>query len=208
MSKDIVLNSIRRTGNTFFANAIELSYVANHVDWKKYRINSHMHNMFLHRIPQSSDFYQITNLRNPQDTIISNCLFVGDYTAIDMKSQDKIKDLCNHNIDSYNIFYSEWIKNKNSKIVLFEELVTDVNSVLKSIYYDLGLNYSSDINVSEVLEKTKKEDLVRNEGVFSGHLPRGAEDTLEYQTIKEFIINTDGYKKSVEIYEEIRGSVK
>jgi hypothetical protein len=184
MTKDIVLNSVRRTGNTFLANALELSYVANQVDWEKYKINSHMHNMFLHRIPQSSNFYQVTNLRNPEDTIISNCLFVGNYTGIDMKLESKVKPLCDHNIDSYNIFYSEWIKNKNSKIVMFEDIISDVNSVLRSMYSDLEIDYNYDIKVSEVIDKTKKEDLTRGEGVFSGHLPRGSQDTEEYRVIR------------------------
>ena len=208
MTKDVVLNSFRRTGNTFLSTALELSYFANNVDWKMYKINSHMHNKFLQRIPQSSSFYQVSILRNPEDTIISNCLYDGNYTSTDMLSEDGAEFLCNQTVISYNLFYTEWIKNKNSKMILFESLTSDINSVLNSIYFDLGLDYSKTITDLDIIDKIKFQDLTRGEGVFSGHIPRNSRDTGEYQNIKKSLLKLDSYKESMNIYKEILEELK
>jgi hypothetical protein len=203
MSKDVVLNSFRRTGNTFLSTALELSYFANNVDWQSYKINSHMHNLFLHRIPQSSNFYQVTLLRNPEDTIISNALYDGKYTSTDMFSEKSVESLCNQTVISYNRFYTEWLNNKNSKMILFENLVNNVNLVLSSIYSDLGLSYDIEISSADVLDNVGIQDLKRNEGVFAGHTPRGSKDTPEYESVKKSLAKIDQYNESLSIYKKI-----
>lgn len=203
MIKNVVLNSFKRTGNTFLSNAIELSYFANDVNWEEYRINSHMHNMFVHRIPQSEDFYQVTMIRNPADTIVSAALFDGHYLSYDINSVEGVEFLCNQTVILYNLFYDEWLKNKNSKMIRFEDLTSDVNSVLKSIYSDLGIEYKNDIDSERVKNKIALSDSNTKENLFTGHIPRNVNSLAEYEKVKNCLLSLDKYKESVDIYEQI-----
>lgn len=207
MTKDIVINSFKRTGNTFLSNAIDLSFFENNVDWEHYRLTSHMHNLFLHRIPQSEDFYQITIVRNPAETIVSAALFDGHYIASDFDSVEAVNFLCNQTSILYNRFYSEWLKNKNSKMIRFEDLIKNINPVLKSIYGDLGLDYTNNISSERVTNNVASSDFNRKESIFTGHVPRGVDSLIEYETLKNTLLKSEIYKESVEIYNNVLGAL-
>lgn len=207
MTKDIVINSFKRTGNTFLSNAIDLSFFENNVDWEHYRLTSHMHNLFLHRIPQSKDFYQITIVRNPAETIVSAALFDGHYIASDFDSVEAVNFLCNQTSILYNRFYSEWLKNKNSKMIRFEDLIKNINPVLKSIYGDLGLDYTNNISSERVTNNVASSDFNRKESIFTGHVPRGVDSLIEYETLKNTLLKSEIYKESVEIYNNVLGAL-
>lgn len=203
MIKDIIINSFKRTGNTFLSDALELSYFANNVDWEHYRITSHMHNMFVQRIPQSEDFYQLTMIRNPEDTILSAALFDGHYMASDFNSEEGVDFLCKQTSFLYNRFYDEWLKNKNARMIKFEDLTGDINSVLKLIYQDLGLSYENGVTDEGVKTKVRNSDSNRNETIFTAHLPRDIDNLKEYERLRESLLDLDVYKQSLEIYNNV-----
>ncbi len=207
ITKDIVINSFKRTGNTFLSNAIELSYIENKIEWDNYRLTTHMHNMFVQRIPQSEDFYQMTIIRDPLETIVSAALFDGHYMASDFDSVEGVNFLANQTAILYNRFYGEWLNYKNAKMIKFEDLTNDINSVLSSIYADLELTYLNPVSDENIKNKVAFYDSNRKESVYTGHVPRNVSELKEYGRVKEALIVSELYKQSVEIYNNVLGAL-
>jgi hypothetical protein len=184
MIKEVVLNSFKRTGNTFLSNAISMSFFANDISLEDYRVSSHIHDRFIHKIPQSEDFYQISVIRKPEDTIISASLFDGYFQQSNFNSEAHVEFLSNNTCRLYNLFYSEWLINKNAKMIKFEDLINDVNSVLKTIYSDLGLVHKNEVDNEKIKNEILLSDSQRKENVFTRHLPRDSNETPEYKNIR------------------------
>jgi hypothetical protein len=81
--------------------------------------------------------------------------------------------------------------------------VGDVNSVLKSIYIDLELDYKNDIVDEHIKKEISDQDLNSREVDLTAHLPRDVQSLLEYKKVEELVLTFNNYKESVEIYEKI-----
>jgi hypothetical protein len=203
MTKEVIINSYPRTGNTFMVYALRSAYELNSISWNEYPIIAHTHSRHMQRLENTKNFYQISAIRNPIDTICSYAVHSSFNDNKSLKIDENVANIVNHSLDSYLKFYSEWLMNKNARMINFDTLKDDASKIISVIFKDLDINYSNKINPESVLKTLQKFDMKNNSGIWTGHTPRLVESLDEYQIVKNFIVSTDEYENCLSLYKEI-----
>jgi hypothetical protein len=208
MIKEVVINSYPRTGNTFMSYALRSAYELNGVAWERYPIISHTHSKYLQRLKNDKNFYQISIVRNPIDTISSFVVHFSFSDGVDLQINENLVRMSSHCSRLYLEFYSEWLINKNATMISFEKMKDEPNKVINLIFDEIGLNYFKYIDPDHVLKTLRESDTESNSGIWTGHTPRDVESLKEYQIVKNFIISTDQYKECLDVYNKIMEELK
>lgn len=215
----IVLNSIPRCGNTFLAYSFEEALNRN-IDggtqafYKDANVLTHAHQPLLLKIPkEDTNVIQFTIFRDPIQQIPS--LFgLGRYRQSIILPQKLDRQKLNQDILSAIKEYATWtslyLENKNSNLILFEDLKNNINNVLEYMFNILGLDFKNTVDEEVIKNNMKSHDLqnMKNEELFfMGRLPRGFESTPEYIEIQTILkenrwINYN-FKQLVKQYSEI-----
>lgn len=181
MRKDIVFNSVPRSGNTF------LSVSVKHAIKKNISYNQTVKDLpgkfvvelgnsclvvypFFHlpvmlQLPQRKNFIQFTTIRDPLKTISSFTLhgLANIYTEkeiIDIfkNSSNIVAEHVNSHIIEYMEYLVEQLANKQAHLIIFEEMTNNIDKTLKYILSKLEINYINNVDVKEINEEIDRLD--------------------------------------------------
>jgi hypothetical protein len=194
-TKDILLNGMFRCGNTYLAIAFEEAMSINlptdfdfHSRW---HLHNHTHNSAMLKLNDpDNETIHFCIFRNPEQLIPSYFMF--HYSAeqiLELSDHDfvfKIRNAC----AEYNKYLKNQIKYGYATVILFEDIVNNIDSVLEKILNALEVDYVNKIDVKKVKESILMLDQDRykdtEEFYRNFHLPREE----KYPEIKNKVLST------------------
>lgn len=208
--KCIIINSLERTGGTFLSNLLSFYIESNRLD-EEVKLYSHMHDPFLHRVSDLKKDKMFSILRKPVDTICSIFL----YTSHLPKNIESIKDkdfekIISNIFDHYMMYYYEFLKNPISKMIIFENLTNDPESVIHNIFNDMGYDILINKDPQEILlEFSNNEDKLNVPPYFRYYPIRSALNDKESsykKTIIDYLNNHKTMALAEQLYLDVLGN--
>jgi hypothetical protein len=169
--KCIILNSLERTGGTFLSNLILFYIESNRLD-KEIKLYSHMHDPFLHRIKNLNKDKMFSILRKPSDTICSIFLHTSHLPKeTEYIGNNDFEKIIERAFDHYTMYYYEFLKNPISKIIVFEDLANNPESVIHNIFNEMGYSVSINRDPKELLLEFSNNENRLNMPIHHRHYP-------------------------------------
>lgn len=205
--KDVIFNSLPRSGNTFLATAFYKSMRGSQEGWglkDQYRILTHTHSSTLFYIPKRDDVFLFSVYRNPMQLIPSTVTLL----SLQGEGQEKYFDIfLEAAIEDCYDFMSKQLEYMNADIIMFKDLIMHTNDVIHYIYEKIGETYFGKIDPEEIKEEQRAEDKRKfaDETLYlvHAHTPRGIEKNELYQRAKkEYTLNEHAVELQ-EMYREI-----
>lgn len=214
----IVINSVPRSANTFFLYSLKEAFVLNVPEYYiTHSIKTHIHQPVLLRLPNSDSFVQYTMFRNV-DTIIPSMVihrlaerFLDEQNFLEnLKDDDLVEEIIEICITQYSNFLGEQLFHNNSNVLMFEDIVTDIHSVLEKVMSQVGARYTNKINVDDVKNIISKYDRM-GANFYSNnldmskmryHVPHNIENLPFYHDIVSKINNHKFYSALKDMYKE------
>jgi hypothetical protein len=194
-TKDILLNGMFRCANTYlslaFVEAVKKN-ISDEYDFNtKWHIHNHTHNASLLKLndPDNETIHFVI-FRNPEQLIPS--VFMFHYSSEEVKDlsdlefQQKIRNACSE----YHKYLKYQIKYWYADVILFDDIVNNIDVVLERILKSIEIEYVNKIDVDKVKADllnideqryTDPENFYRNY-----HLPREE----KYPELKNKVLNT------------------
>ena len=182
-TKDLLLNGIFRCGNTYLALCVAEAITINEKDGdingfkSKYHLHNHTHNAALLKLndPDKETIHFVI-FRNPEQLIPS--LFMFHYSSDHFKTlgEKDIEDSILNACSEYNQYLRNQIKYNYATVILFEDIVNNIDPILKKILNSVGIDYTNKVDT----EKIKKNLLEMDQSIYKDpedfyrnyHLPR------------------------------------
>jgi hypothetical protein len=202
-SKDILLNGMFRSANTYltfaFTEAININGPEGsmHDFNTRYHLHNHTHSATLLKLDDpENETIHFCIFRNPEQLIPS--LFMFHYSDEDVK--DLINDEFIRKIRNACAEYNKYLKNQlkygYATVILFDDIVNDIHTVLDKILKSVELEYINKIDIEKVksdLLKIDEERYKDPENFYRNyHLPREE----KYPDLKKRVLTT--FKKMKE----------
>jgi hypothetical protein len=202
-SKDILLNGMFRSANTYLAFAF-LEAVENNISDEfdfntKWNLQNHTHSSALLKLKDpDNETVHFVIFRNPEQLIPS--FFMFHY------SSEEIKNLSDHELESkirnacaeYHKYLKNQIKYGYAEVILFDDIINNIDSVLERILKAIDLEYVNKIDTKKVKANLLKIDEQRYrdpENFYRNyHLPREE----KYPELKNRVLTK--FKKMPEFY--------
>jgi hypothetical protein len=238
MRKDIVFNSVPRSGNTFLSTSVK------HAIKKNISINDFVQDLpgkfvvelkhcslvvypFFHlpvmlQLPQRKNFIQFTTIRDPIKTISSFTLhgLANIYTEkeiIDIfkNSNHIVSEHVNSHIIEYMEYLIEQLINKQAYLIIFEEMVSDIDTALEFILSKINIPYINKVSITEINEEINKLDLVHSTyeadnkiiSEFKYHVPRNIENLDFYKDLESIIYKNESFYIINTLYNKLKEEV-
>ena len=194
-TKDILLNGMFRSGNTYLALAFEEAMVINLPDdfdfYSRWHLHNHTHNSAILKFNDpDNETIHFCIFRNPEQLIPSYFMFHYSAEQIlefsDHEFVFKIRNAC----AEYNKYLKNQIKYGYATVILFEDIINNIDSVLEKMLNSLEVEYVNKIDIKKVKESILILDQDRykdtEEFYRNFHLPREE----KYPETKSKILST------------------
>jgi len=224
MRKDVIFNSVPRSGNTFLSVSVKHAIINNLSDKQSVQdlpgkfvvelgdsclvVYPFFHLPVMLQLPQRKNFIQFTTIRDPLKTIASFTL----HGLANIHTEKEIIDIFNgsHNIVANHVnshiteyieYLVEQIANRNAYLIVFEEMVANIDNTLEYILSKLNLEYINKVNIEEVNQEIDRLDLIHStyeadNKIISGfkyHIPRNIENLSFYNDLETIIYKNENF---------------
>jgi hypothetical protein len=224
MRKDIIFNSVPRSGNTFLSVSVKHAIINNLSDKQSVQdlpgkfvvelgdsclvVYPFFHLPVMLQLPQKENFIQFTTIRDPFKTISSFTLhgLANVYTEKEImdiftNSEKIVSDHVSSHVLEYMEYLKEQLEKQNAYLIIFEEMVSDIDKTLKFILSKFDIKYINKVNIDEINKEIEDLDQVHsqyeaeNELVsgFKYHIPRNIENFDFYTSLKSIIYKNENF---------------
>jgi hypothetical protein len=194
-TKDILLNGMFRSANTYltftFIEAVQKNISKEYDFDSKWHLSNHTHSAALLKLndPENETIHFVI-FRNPEQLIPS--VFMFHYSSEEVKDlsdiefQQKIRNAC----AEYHKYLKHQIKYWYADVILFDDIINDIHTVLNRMLKSIELDYVNKIDV----DKVKADLLTMDERRYPDpenfyrnyHLPREE----KYPELKDKVLTT------------------
>lgn len=214
----LLLNSIPRSGNTFLTFALRSAISNNYGSYvnflNDFNIYHHSHSAILLKL-KKEDCTQFVNFRHPDDLIPSLTFFHNneDITKlVEMYSVAELERQVESVMEEYALWIHYTLNNPAINIIMFDDIKSDIHSVMNRILSSVGIEYK--VKIDEISVKNGLKDMNEKRYVTehtfmkNHHLPRGIEETTEYKIFKSIYDKSKNKQELLDLYTEIEKRAK
>jgi len=193
-TKDLLLNGPFRCGNTYLALCVAEAIYLNEEDPSSFKSNYHLHNhthnaALLKLDDPDKETVHFVIFRNPEQIIPSLFMFHNSIDHIKTLSDKDIKDSILNVCSEYNQYLRNQIRYGYATVILFDDIVSNIDPIVKKILKSVGIEYKNSIDI----EKIKEDLLIMDSSIYKDsedfyrnyHLPREE----KYPEIKNKVFN-------------------
>lgn len=180
-TKDILLNGMFRCANTYLALAFEEAIVLNLPEdfdfHKRWHLHNHTHNSALLKFKDpENETIHFCIFRNPEQLIPSYFMFHYSEQEVRDLEDDQLEFRVRNACAEYNKYLKYQIKYGYATVILFDDIVSDIDSVLEKILKSMEIEYINKIDKDKVKQYLSNLDYSRykdSEELYRNfHLPR------------------------------------
>lgn len=212
-SIDFIMNGIYRSANTYLAFAFREAIMLNHPNNSFYEfskifdVHNHAHNPALLKLKNDETTIQFVSFRNPHDLIPSLVLFEIYLDNTKIPSESDLLLSIESSVKNYQKFIDYQLEYDNAKILLFDDIINNIHSILSLMLLSVGLNYSNQIDIEKVKNHIYEIDRRRypDEDNFNKncHLPRESSNKELSDLIYKLFIESSFYESICKDYDQI-----
>jgi hypothetical protein len=194
-TKDILLNGMFRCANTYlafaFEEALSLNLPKDYHFWSRWHLHNHTHNSSLLKFKDpDNETIHFCIFRNPEQLIPSYFMFHYSEEDVrelyDQQFEFRVRNAC----AEYNKYLKHQIKYGYATVILFDDIVSDIDNVLEKILESMEIKYINKIDKDKVKESLSTLDYGRyqdpEELYRNFHLPREE----KYPELKNKVLST------------------